>query len=95
MVEQWSEESQGPRFAKLLRDSRLIPKFSDETPWSKRPIVLSAAGRPHLSCFTSPLKEVDEWVERYRVIWEQRLDRINEYLKPLQVKEKRLAAWDS
>ena len=36
-----------------------------------------------------PLKEVDEWVERYRVIWEQRLDRLDEYLKELQQKEKR------
>ena len=36
-----------------------------------------------------PLKEVDEWVERYRVIWEQRLDRLDEYLKELQEKEKR------
>ena len=57
--------------------------------------MLSAAGRPHLSRFTSPLKEVDEWVERYRVIWEKRLDRMDEYLKALQVKEERLAAWDS
>jgi len=56
---------------------------------------LSAAGRPHLSRFTSPLKEVDEWAERYRVIWEQRLDRMDEYLKALQVKKERLAAWDS
>src|SRR5213596_11433 len=36
-----------------------------------------------------PLKEVDEWVERYRVIWEQRLDRLDEYLKGLHEKEKR------
>src|SRR5438105_3833270 len=60
-VEQWSEESQGPRFAKLLRISRLIPKLSDKTTWSKPPIVLkSAAGRPsvfrglsdHGGCYT-------------------------------------------
>ena len=36
-----------------------------------------------------PLKEVDRWVERYRVIWEQRLDRLDVYLKELQEKEKR------
>src|SRR5947209_8355006 len=36
-----------------------------------------------------PLKEVDEWVERYRVIWEQRLDRLDDYLKELREKEKR------
>ena len=38
----------GPRFAKLLGLSRLIPKFSDETPWSGWLIVLnSAAGRSY------------------------------------------------
>lgn len=36
-----------------------------------------------------PLKEVDAWVERYRVIWEQRLDRLDDYLKELEAKEKR------
>jgi DNA-binding transcriptional ArsR family regulator len=36
-----------------------------------------------------PLKEVDAWVERYRVLWEQRLDRLDGYLKELQEKEKR------
>ncbi len=35
-----------------------------------------------------PLKEVDAWVERYRVLWEQRLDRLGEYLQELQ-EEKR------
>lgn len=36
-----------------------------------------------------PLKEVDAWVERYREIWEERLDRLDVYLKDLQQKEKR------
>ena len=36
-----------------------------------------------------PLKEVDEWVERYRVMWEQRLDRLDDYLKELQQREKK------
>jgi DNA-binding transcriptional ArsR family regulator len=34
-----------------------------------------------------PLKEVDKWVGRYRAIWEQRLDRMDEYLRELQEKE--------
>src|SRR5207248_8078215 len=34
-----------------------------------------------------PLKEVDDWVERYREIWEQRFDRLDDYLKELQQKE--------
>src|ERR671918_2614719 len=28
-----------------------------------------------------PLKEVADWVERYRAIWEQRLDRLETYLQ--------------
>ena len=36
-----------------------------------------------------PLKEVDNWVERYRSFWEQRFDRLDEYLHGLQKKEKK------
>ena len=35
-----------------------------------------------------PLKEVAEWTERYRHVWEQRLDRLDSYLQKLQAKEK-------
>ena len=35
----------------------------------------------------APLKEVAEWAERYREIWEGRLDRLDTYLKELQTKE--------
>lgn len=35
------------------------------------------------------LKEVAEWVEQSRNAWEQRLDRLDEYLNILQKKEKR------
>ncbi len=31
-----------------------------------------------------PLKDVSDWVERYRELWEQRLDRLDEYLSDLQ-----------
>jgi DNA-binding transcriptional ArsR family regulator len=31
-----------------------------------------------------PLKEVADWAERYRRIWEARLDRLDDYLKQLQ-----------
>ncbi len=34
-----------------------------------------------------PLQEVSDWVERYRQFWEQRLDRLEEYLRELQAKE--------
>ena len=35
----------------------------------------------------APLKDVVEWAERYREIWEGRLDRLDTYLKELQTKE--------
>lgn len=34
-----------------------------------------------------PLKAVADWVEPYRQLWEQRLDRLDEYLHDLQRKE--------
>jgi len=36
-----------------------------------------------------PLKEVAEWTERYRAIWEQRFDRLDVYLRQLKAKEKK------
>ncbi len=36
-----------------------------------------------------PLKEVADWVEHYRVFWEQSLDRLEDYLQELQAKPKR------
>ena len=35
------------------------------------------------------LKGVHDWLEEYRQLWEQRLDRLDEYLKKLQAKEKK------
>jgi DNA-binding transcriptional ArsR family regulator len=35
-----------------------------------------------------PLKDVAEWAERYRHIWEARLDRLGDYLKELKEKER-------
>ena len=32
-----------------------------------------------------PLKEVADWVERYRRLWEERLDRLDAYLSEMQV----------
>jgi len=34
------------------------------------------------------LNEVSDWVEQYRQIWEERLDRLEAYLAELQSKEK-------
>jgi DNA-binding transcriptional ArsR family regulator len=35
-----------------------------------------------------PLKDVSDWVETYRQHWEERFDRLDDYLKELQQKEK-------
>jgi DNA-binding transcriptional ArsR family regulator len=35
------------------------------------------------------LKHVDEWLEEYRRLWDARLDRLDDYLKKLQAKEKK------
>ena len=36
----------------------------------------------------APLKNVAEWLDRYRTTWEERFDRLDEYLRELQQKEK-------
>ena len=36
----------------------------------------------------SPLKDVADWTEQYRVFWEESFDRLGLYLKTLQAKEK-------
>ena len=38
-----------------------------------------------------PLKDVADWAERYRSIWEQRFDRLEAYLHELKAKEKKPA----
>ena len=37
----------------------------------------------------APLKEVAGWVEEYRGLWEQRLDRLDDYLQKLQATNKK------
>ena len=41
----------------------------------------------HCSIEASPLKEVADWAERYRHIWEGRLDRLDSYLKSIKTKQ--------
>jgi DNA-binding transcriptional ArsR family regulator len=35
-----------------------------------------------------PLKQAADWIDRYRAHWEERLDRLDAYLKELQSKDK-------
>src|SRR6478609_4947486 len=39
----------------------------------------------------APLKDVSEWIERYREAWEQRYDRLENYLQELKLKESKHA----
>ena len=36
-----------------------------------------------------PLKDADEWLERYRRFWEESFDRLDEYLGEIQKREKK------
>jgi DNA-binding transcriptional ArsR family regulator len=60
---------------KVLERAGLIER-SQQAQW--RPCKLNAG----------PLKEVADWVERYRKQWEESFDRLDDYLKELQSKEK-------
>jgi DNA-binding transcriptional ArsR family regulator len=37
----------------------------------------------------SPLREVDDWLDLYRRFWDESLDRLGDYLRELQAKEKK------
>ena len=38
---------------------------------------------------TKPLKDAATWLEHYRRFWEERFDRLDDYLQALQRKEQR------
>jgi DNA-binding transcriptional ArsR family regulator len=61
---------------KVLERAGLIAR-GREAQW--RPCRLQAAA----------LKDVDDWLERYRRFWEESLDRLDDYLMKLQRKEKK------
>ncbi|MBW4608572.1 MAG: metalloregulator ArsR/SmtB family transcription factor [Hassallia sp. WJT32-NPBG1] len=60
---------------KVLERAGLIQR-GREAQW--RPCQLQAA----------PLKDASDWIEQYRQSWEERLDRLDDYLRELQTKEK-------
>jgi len=61
---------------KVLERAGLITR-GREAQW--RPCTLQAG----------PLKDIANWVEQYRRFWEQSFDRLDEYLKELQGKDKK------
>ena len=65
-----------PSYLKVLEHAGLIARSRDAQ-W--RPCRLDAG----------PLKEVADWVERYRRFWEQSFERLDDYLRELKMKEKK------
>jgi DNA-binding transcriptional ArsR family regulator len=61
---------------KVLERAGLITRSRDAQ-W--RPCRLQA----------TPLREVSDWVENYRRFWEQSMNRLDDYLSTLEVKEAR------
>jgi len=61
---------------KVLERAGLIRR-SREAQW--RPCRLRAV----------PLKKASDWIEVYRQFWDERLDRLDNYLQDLQTREKR------
>lgn len=64
------------RHLKVLEHAGLIAR-GRQAQW--RPCRLEAG----------PLKDVSQWIETYRRYWEQSLDRLDQYLKDLQKKERK------
>ena len=64
------------RHLKVLEHAGLITR-GREAQW--RPCRITAA----------PLKDVSDWVGRYRRFWTESLDRLDEYLQDVQKKEKK------
>lgn len=50
--------------------------------------VEAAANRRNYRLRTEPLEAMDDWLEGYRKIWNERFDNLDEYLRKLQSKDK-------
>ena len=64
----------GPKHLKSLENAGLITRSREA---QYRPCKLAA----------EPLKDISEWIERYRKHWEESFDRLDAYLKELQKKK--------
>jgi DNA-binding transcriptional ArsR family regulator len=61
---------------KVLEKARLIRRGRDA---QYRPCTLNA----------EPLKVASDWMDQYRKFWEESFDRLDEYLKEMQIDEKK------
>jgi DNA-binding transcriptional ArsR family regulator len=72
-------EISGPAISKHLKVLERAGLIARSREAQRRPCRLRAA----------PLKDVADWVGRYRRFWEQSFDRLDSYLHTLQAKEKK------
>lgn len=90
------------RIVELLRDGPLtVGEITDKLEMnqpqvSKHLRVLSENGlvdvqpianRRYYKLRPQPFKKLDSWIESYRHLWDERLDRLDDYLQKLQRKE--------
>jgi len=67
-------QPQASKHLKVLTDSGLVE-------------VQAAANRRIYKLRPEPFRDLEDWVESYRHIWEERFDRLDEYLRQLQGKD--------
>jgi len=67
-------QPQASKHLKVLTDAGLVE-------------VQAAANRRIYKLRPEPFRDLDDWVESYRHIWEERFDRLDEYLRQLQGKD--------
>lgn len=90
------------RIVELLRDGPLsvgeiVSQLGFNQPQASKHLkVLTEAGLVEVQAVANrriyklrpePFRELDNWVDTYRHIWEERFDRLEEYLRQLQGKE--------
>ena len=75
-------EMSSPAVSKHLRVLERAGLIAQRREAQRRPCRIEAA----------PLKQVVDWAEHYRALWEPRLDRLDDYLMELQGKEKKNAS---
>jgi len=66
-------QPQASKHLKVLSEARIV----DVTP---------DANRRFYRLRTEPLQEIDQWLEAFRGLWEERFDQLDQYLKSLQTK---------
>jgi DNA-binding transcriptional ArsR family regulator len=68
------EQPQASKHLRVLNDSGLVA-------------VQPIANRRIYQLQPKPLAEMSEWLETFRHVWEERFDRLDEYLKEIQAQE--------